>query len=148
MNLDDWWLRFQSCVEQLSPERLTELGAFYAVHAEFRDPFHTVFGREAILQSYSAMFTGLYRPRFESLALASSTPGSAVAVRWVFRFRLNAHAQEVVIPGTSWLTLNAEKDILLHEDHWDASALLAVFPLVGGLTRLSKKLIAKRAQSH
>jgi hypothetical protein len=142
-----WWPSFKTCVEALSHEQLPELGRFYATHAEFRDPFHTVFGREAILRSYAAMFRGLHAPRFESLALATSPSEARVAVRWVFCFRLKAHTAAIEIPGTSWLTLNQAQEIVLHEDHWDASTLLAAFPVVGGLTRLTKKHIAKQAQS-
>ncbi len=145
---DLWWSSFKACVEQLSLVQVPVLGQFYAADAEFRDPFHTVFGREAILRSYAAMFNGLHAPRFESLALATTASHETVAVRWVFCFQLKAHTALIQIPGTSWLTLNQAQEITLHEDHWDASALLAAFPLVGGLTRLTKKLIAKQAQSH
>ena len=148
MNRQTWWPQFRSCVEQLSLERLSALGDYYAADAVFQDPFHTLTGRPAILGGYAAMFKGLHQPRFESLSMAVQEQTGAIAVRWVFRFSVHSRAPKVEIPGTSWLTLNDQGEITRHEDHWDASRLLEAFPVVGGLNRWVKKRIAKLAQSR
>lgn len=147
MNLERWWPGFQSCVQTLSPERLADLGQFYAPEAQFQDPFQRVQGREAILHCYAAMFSSLHQPHFHSLALASRGPDGSVAVRWVFGFSTQPRAPAVSIPGTSWLHFDADGLIMLHEDHWDASLLLDAFPVIGGITRLVKRRIARHAQS-
>jgi len=148
MNRSDWWPRFQACVESLSLERLEDLGQFYAPQARFQDPFQTVVGRPAILQCYRAMFGGLHQPGFSNLEMASQGPDGPVAVRWHFRFAVHARAEARGIPGTSWLRFDPDGLILLHEDHWDASLLIDAFPLVGRVTQLVKKKIARHAQSH
>lgn len=148
-NIHAWWPAFQSCVESLRPERLADLGEFYAPDARFSDPFHqAVQGRQAILGLYANMFASLHAPHFHSLGLASTGPGHCVAVRWVFGFSIHSRAPAKAIAGTSWLTFNADGQIVLHEDHWDASLLLDAFPVIGGLTRMVKQRIARHSQSH
>ena len=125
--------------EHLTAESVAQLGDLYHPHARFTDPFNDVTGLGAIQDIFAHMFVTLKQPRF--VVKEHICQGNQFFLTWEFRFyfRNFKATQEQVILGASHLVLNAQSQITVHRDYWDAAQeLYEKLPLVGGLMRWLK----------
>lgn len=128
--------RLAAWFESLSPESLSELGAFYAPDARFKDPFNDVQGLPAITALFRHMFEQLHEPRF--IVTQQLVDGQQAFLVWEFRFRFRRWdtRTEQTVRGGSHLQLDAEGLITDHRDYWDAAEeLYEKLPMLGGLMR-------------
>lgn len=126
--------------ETLSPQSVAQLGAFYAPHARFKDPFKDVTGLREIRQVFEHMFVALLEPRF--VVTEQIAQGTQCFLTWEFRFQFRGYrvGQEQVILGASHLVFDAQGLVSLHRDYWDAAEeLYEKLPLVGSLMRWLKR---------
>lgn len=141
--------QFHHQAKALSLTTLSDFAALYESSAEFTDPFQTVRGRQAIEDVYRSMFIHLVEPRFTELKFATvaqpeGTDAEEWAVAWQFEFRTKEAGPLIRIPGTSWLMVSKGSGLVTrHVDHWDASELMAGYPVLSWAIREIKKRIAK-----
>ncbi|MEQ6436712.1 nuclear transport factor 2 family protein [Comamonas sp. w2-DMI] len=122
--------------EELAPEHLAGLGAYYAPDAYFKDPFNEVRGVPAITRIFEHMFASLQDPRF--VVTQKLVQDDRAFLEWEFRFRLRRWRPEVeqCIRGASSLRFDAQGRVAHHRDYWDAAEeLYEKLPLLGALMR-------------
>lgn len=126
--------------ENLSPERVAQLGALYADNATFKDPFNAVQGVAAIQGIFAHMYANLHEPRF--IITHRIVDGAQCFLTWEFRFafkRFHTGVEQCILGG-SHLQLDASGRIVMHRDYWDAAEeLYEKIPWVGGLMRWLKR---------
>lgn len=116
--------------QNLSPETVTQAGAYYAAGAVFRDPFNDVRGVPAIRRIYAHLFEQVRHPRFR-VTQRYIEEGSAVLL-WEFSFIGDAGDQATVIRGASHLQFDHEGLVTLHQDYWDPTPdIYQRVPLLG-----------------
>ena len=144
--VSEFQLQFSSAATSLSEDNLDQLLAFYSPEARFIDPFAELVGQAPIRASYASMFKHLHGARFVCQDWANAIDSGAspkMMMTWLFLFKARPSSQETCIKGASWLELNPDTLLIdLHQDYWDASALLAAFPGLGWLIRKVKSRIA------
>jgi SnoaL-like domain len=126
--------------ETLTPTNLGALSNIYDAQARFKDPFNDVHGLAEIRRIFEHMFVALDAPRF--VVTGQVCQGAQCFLTWEFRFGFkNFHVgTEQVILGASHLVFNAQGQVTLHRDYWDAAEeLYEKLPLVGSLMRWLKK---------
>ena len=130
--------------ETLAPADLPELRGVYADDAHFKDPFNRVQGLPAIARIFGHMFHTLDGPRFQVIAAVAQDDD--VFLTWNFHFRTRgAGATALCIHGASHVRFNAQGQVAMHRDYWDAAEeLYEKLPLLGGLMRWLKR----RAAGH
>jgi steroid Delta-isomerase len=130
--------------EQLSPERLGEIGRLYEEGATFRDPFNDVCGQEEIENIFRHMFDTIERACFE--VIDWQTEGNIAWLRWNFSFVLKGRA--IAIEGASRLIFGEDGRVADHRDYWDAMDLFLQLPLLGTMFRhLRQRLSAPPSSS-
>ncbi|MBA5638262.1 nuclear transport factor 2 family protein [Duganella sp. LX20W] len=116
----------------LTPDTVGRAGEFYAPDAQFRDPFNNVCGVAAIEAIFRHMFLHTEQPQFiigERIA-----QDDRAFVTWLFVFRLRGVPYQ--ISGGSHLRFNAQGQVVMHRDYWDAAEeLLQKLPLIGAPIR-------------
>lgn len=130
--LVDWF-------EHLTPTTLAQLGAHYAPHARFKDPFNDVQGVPAMQGVFEHMFASLHEPRF--VVTGRVQQSDQAFLTWDFHFRFQRFDTTTVqtVRGATHLLLNAQGQVTLHRDYWDAAEeLYEKLPVVGGLMRWLK----------
>ena len=126
--------------EGLTPERVAQLGAIYAPHATFKDPFNAVRGLADIQAIFAHMYVSLESPRF--VITHRIVDGAQCFLTWEFRFRFRRFHTGVdqCIVGGSHLQLDGDGRITMHRDYWDAAEeLYEKIPLLGALMRWLKR---------
>ena len=129
--------------ETLYPDRVAQMGQFYAQQVWFKDPFNEVQGLAQVQQIFSHMYLALHRPRF--VVTERIVDGPQCFLTWDFEFYFKGRRNAVLqtIRGTSHLKFNAAGQVLYHRDYWDAAEeLYEKLPLVGSLMRWLKRRIA------
>lgn len=136
--------RLVQLYETLAPADLPGLRGLYADDAHFKDPFNRVQGLPAIARIFSHMFHTLDGPRFQVIAAVAE--GDAAFLTWNLHFRTRgAGAAALCIHGASHVRFNAQGQVAMHRDYWDAAEeLYEKLPLLGGLMRWLKR----RAAGH
>lgn len=126
--------------EHLKPQDLDRLHGLYALDARFKDPFNDVRGIVEIQGIFEHMFHALDTPSFT--LTERIVQGRQCFLTWDFRFRFKGrlgHGWQT-IQGGSHLVFNAQGQVILHRDYWDAAEeLYEKLPLVGGLMRWLKR---------
>lgn len=128
--------------ETIAPDTVSQVPAFYASDASFKDPFKAVQGLAAIEAIYAHMFTTLIAPRF--VVTHTIVEHAHCVLTWEFRFQFKGYhpGVEQVIVGASHLLLNEQGLITVHRDYWDAAEeLYEKLPLVGGFMRWLKRRV-------
>lgn len=126
--------------ENLSPQRVAQLGAIYAPDATFKDPFNAVRGLPEIQAIFAHMYVSLESPRF--VITHRIVDGNQCFLTWEFRFRFRRFHTDVdqCIVGGSHLQLDTDGRITLHRDYWDAAEeLYEKIPMLGALMRWLKR---------
>ncbi len=129
--------------EQLTPERLDEIGRLYQEAATFRDPFNDVCGQAEIENIFRHMFATTERPRFE--VVDWQTEGNITWLRWNFRFILKG--RPIAVEGTSRLIFGEDGRVADHRDYWDATDLFLQLPLLGTMVRHLKRRLSAPERS-
>lgn len=140
--------RLIALYEQISPEHLSELGAYYAPGAHFRDPFNDVRGVPAIAQIFTHMFATLDQPRFTVVEYI--VQGDRAFLGWEFRFRMRRWRPRVeqCIQGATLVHFDADGCVTLHRDYWDAAQeLYEKLPVLGGLMRWLRRSASAAASA-
>ena len=128
--------RLADFYEALSPATLHELDALYAAEARFKDPFNEVRGVPAIQAIFAHMFGALEQPRF--VVTGRVVQGNQCFLTWDFLFAFQRFDKGVTqtVRGASHLVLDAQGQVTLHRDYWDAAEeLYKKLPVVGALMR-------------
>lgn len=125
--------------EQLKPQDVSGLSALYAPQARFKDPFNDVRGVPEIERIFTHMFESLDTPHF--IVTERIVQGEQCFLTWDFRFRFkrfDTHTWQTIQGGTH-VVFNAQGQITLHRDYWDAAEeLYEKLPWVGALMRWLK----------
>ncbi len=131
--------RIVEAFEALTPGDVSRLGEFYAVDANFKDPFNAVRGVPAIQQVFAHMYVALDGPRFVIHEVL--VQGDQCVLTWDFIFRFRRFSRELqAVRGATHLKLDAQGLITLHRDYWDAAEeLYEKLPGVGALMRWLKR---------
>jgi ketosteroid isomerase-like protein len=131
--------RIVTLFEDLRPDDLGRLHAFYAPDAQFKDPFNAVQGVDAVRAVFAHMFQALDEPRFVVRDIVAQ--GDQCFLTWDFLFRFKRFSHEVqTIHGGTHLKLDDIGLITLHRDYWDAAEeLYEKLPAVGTLMRWLKR---------
>ena len=134
--------RLVALYETLVPADLPGLRGVYADDARFKDPFNQVQGVAAIARIFSHMFGKLDSPRFRVIGIVAD--GDEVVLTWDFTFRTRgAGAAALCIHGASHVRFNAQGQVAMHRDYWDAAEeLYEKLPLLGTLMRWLKRRAA------
>ncbi len=126
--------------ENLSPADVATIGQFYAPQVRFKDPFNEVVGVPAIQGIFAHMFEALEQPRF--VVTGRVVQGQQCFLTWDFLFAFKDFHKGVTqtVRGASHLVLDAQGQVTLHRDYWDAAEeLYEKLPVVGALMRWLKK---------
>jgi len=126
--------------EQLTPESVGQLSAYYGDDAYFKDPFNEVRSVAEIEAIFRHMFAALHAPRF--VVTEHITQGAQCFLAWDFQFRFkNFRSSETqTIRGGSHLRFADDGRVSFHRDYWDAAEeLYEKLPMVGGLMRWLKR---------
>lgn len=125
--------------EHISPATVSQLAVIYSADASFKDPFNEVRGLHAITRIFEHMFVQVDQPRFKvtSTVLQDNT----AFLCWEFYFRMRRFDRaEQCIRGATHVRFNAQGQVEMHRDYWDAAEeLYEKLPVLGGLMRLLKK---------
>lgn len=142
--------RLVQLYEQLTPDLIRQLDAFYAADAHFKDPFNDVHGVQAIAGIFDHMFDTLQNPHF--IVTQKLVQGQQAFLAWEFHFRLRRWRPgiEQCISGATLLCFDAQGRVSQHRDYWDtAEELYEKLPLLGALMRwLRKAGSATRKTAH
>ena len=142
--------RLVQLYEQLTPDLIRQLDAFYAADAHFKDPFNDVRGVPSIAAIFDHMFDTLQNPHF--IVTEKLVQGQQAFLAWEFHFRLRRWRPGIdqCISGATLLSFDAQGLVSQHRDYWDtAEELYEKFPLLGALMRwLRKAGSASRKTAH
>ena len=124
--------------EQLQRDDVARLATLYAADALFKDPFNEVQGVVAIQAIFAHMFVALNEPRFVVHDIICQ--GDQCFLSWDFIFRFKRFSTDLqTVRGSSHLKLNAQGQITLHRDYWDAAEeLYEKLPVVASVMRWLK----------
>lgn len=125
--------------EQLQRDDVARLATLYAADARFKDPFNEVQGVVAIQAIFAHMFVALNEPRFVVHDIICQ--GDQCFLSWDFIFRFKRFSTDLqTVRGSSHLKLNAQGQITLHRDYWDAAEeLYEKLPVVATVMRWLKR---------
>jgi steroid Delta-isomerase len=131
--------RIVAAFEELQRDDVARLSGLYAADARFKDPFNEVQGVGAIQAIFAHMFVALNEPRFVVHDIICQDDQCFLSWDFIFRFkRFSTDLQTV--RGSSHLKLNAQGQITLHRDYWDAAEeLYEKLPVVGSVMRWLKR---------
>jgi steroid Delta-isomerase len=131
--------RIVAAFEQLQRDDVARLSHLYAAEARFKDPFNEVQGVPAIQAVFAHMFVALNEPRFVVHDIICQ--GDQCFLSWDFIFRFKRFSPDLqTVRGSSHLKLNAQGQITLHRDYWDAAEeLYEKLPVVASVMRWLKR---------
>jgi steroid delta-isomerase len=119
--------------ETLSPQRLPEIGDYYAADAYFKDPFNEVHRVEDIRAIFARMFAQLEAPRF--CVLSRMVDGAHAFLVWELEFRFRG-GKPARIHGVSRIEFGPDGRVTYHRDYWDAAEeLYEKIPVLGAFMR-------------
>jgi len=132
--------RLVAYFESLTPQRVAEIGEYYAPDAYFKDPFNEVRRLEEIRAIFARMFEQLEAPRFQ--VVERIFEGEQGFLIWDMEFRLRGQQQLRRIHGVSHLRFDANGKVIYHRDYWDtAEELYEQLPVLGVFMRWLKRRV-------
>lgn len=136
--------RYIAALERLTPETLPELRLVTAPHVRFKDPFHDVSGRGAMLAVFERMFHDVQDLSFSVHHSCLAADGETALLRWTLSGRVRAlSGRPWTVEGMSEVRLDAGGLVTAHIDYWDAaSSLYEHLPVIGWVLRLIRRRIA------
>ncbi|GJI87929.1 nuclear transport factor 2 family protein [Duganella hordei] len=131
--------RLVAFFETLTPATVRQIRVVYATDARFKDPFNDIGGHAAIVEVFEHMFVQLDQPRF--VVLEQMVRGEQGFLTWELHFRLARWPDRPqVIRGATHVRFNADGQVALHRDYWDAAEeLYEKLPVLGALMRYLKR---------
>ena len=126
--------------ETLSVQDLPRLHTLYAADARFKDPFNDVKGCPAIEEVFRHMLDSLDTPHF--IVTGQVAQDLQCFLLWEFRFRFRRFDTQTwqTVRGSTHLVFNANGQVELHRDYWDAAEeLYEKLPLLASLMRWLKR---------
>lgn len=128
--------------ESLTPDSLTKLDELCAPDVRFRDPFNEVVGPTHYRAVFEKMFADVAEPRFHVTDRALS--GRVCYLRWRFTCRTRRTRRPLSFDGMSEVHFSADGKVTAHIDHWDATNIYEIVPLLGAFIRMVKRRLALR----
>lgn len=130
--------------EAFSPETAGDIGDPVRDDVRFRDPFHDVTGREAMIAVLRSMFRVFEVPRFTVTDRALGERHGFLL--WQFD-GITRRGDRLAFDGTTTLLWDADGRVAEHLDHWDAAGAIHVrLPLIGCGVRYANRRIAALAK--
>lgn len=131
-------------LERLCPELLPELRLVTSEAVRFRDPFHDVEGRGALLAVMESMFHDVGDLVFEVRHRCMAPDGGVGFIAWRLSGRLRRLGNRPwTVEGMSEIHMDTQGLVTAHIDHWDAaSGLYAHVPVLGGILGALRRRIA------
>lgn len=135
---------YVALLQQLKPETLPELRRVTSPDVRFKDPFHEVTGRGAMLAVFERMFHDVADLRFVVHHACLAGEGSTALLRWTLSGRVRAlRGRPWSVDGMSEVELDTQGLVTAHVDYWDAaSTLYERLPLIGMVLRAIRRRIA------
>jgi steroid Delta-isomerase len=132
--------RLVAYFQSLTPQRVAQIGEYYAADAYFKDPFNEVHRVEEIRAIFVRMFEQLEAPRFQ--VLERIFEGDQGFLIWDMEFRLRGQSHVRRIHGVSHLRFDATGKVAYHRDYWDtAEELYERLPVLGAFMRWLKRRV-------
>jgi hypothetical protein len=127
--------RVVTLFEQLRPEDVARLDAYYTPQAYFKDPFNEVDRLDGVQGVFRHMFEALREPRFVVRDIV--VEDAQCFLTWDFHFRFQRWADGLqTVRGGSHLRFADDGRIDYHRDYWDAAEeLYEKLPALGALMR-------------
>jgi len=125
--------RFAERFAALDAGSLGELKKLYSADIVFRDPLHEIHGLPALRDYFAQLYANVRELRYEFHDAAETRPGQGY-LRWTLHFRHPrlAGGQLISLDGCSHLHWG--EHVHLHQDYFDAGALLYEHvPVLGGV---------------
>lgn len=135
---------YVALLQGLTPETLPELRRVTAPDVRFKDPFHDVQGRGAMLAVFERMFHDVRDLRFQVHHTCLADRGSTALMRWTLTGRVRALGnRDWSVDGMSEVHLDTQGLVTAHVDYWDAaSSLYERLPVIGPVLRAIRRRIA------
>lgn len=131
--------RYRRYLENLSPERLSELSSFVTEDVRFRDPFNDVQGIEAMRRVLMHMYENIQDVRFEVREVVSE--GSVCLMSW--RFDGCLRGRPWGFEGTSVVRFADDGRVVEHIDHWNSGRdLYEHLPVIGWLLAFLRRRLS------
>ncbi len=123
---------------ELTLEKLDNLGDVYSPGVEFQNPLHRTRGLPLLRRIYEHLFRQL--PDLSVTVSDIHGDDCTGFLLWTMRYSLRGKSQ--IITGTSHLKFAADGRVSSQHDHWDASfPVYAESPLIGWAMRRMKRQI-------
>lgn len=131
--------KFTAFLENLSPERISEMDDLFAPDVDFLDPINTALDLEHLKRIEKDLFKQLKEIRFK--VEESAGEGEEAFVKWVMNYKFRIWKRQIT--GVSHLKFNEEGKISYQHDYWDASfPIYGEFPPLGWIMKGIKKMLA------
>lgn len=119
---------------------IEEYKKVFDLNAQFKDPFHKVFGLEKIYKIFQDMYTKLDNPKFKIIEVISED--KIIYIKWDFEFKFKNKSKQESFEGISRVEFNNEGKAISHIDYWDsAENLYEKIPILSFFIKLIKKKI-------
>lgn len=127
--------RFRALFNSLPSERVPDLSGIYSENIDFRDPFVSVTGRQALTDYLTSAYANVISCRFDFDTSLSDGDDASLAWTMYLRHHRLQGGREIMVEGISLLHLQ-EGLITRHRDYFDAGQLLYEnVPLLGRAVR-------------
>ncbi|WP_043645399.1 nuclear transport factor 2 family protein [Caenispirillum salinarum] len=135
---------YANLLASLRPETLPEMRRVTAENVRFKDPFHDVQGRGAMLALLERTFQDVGDVTFTITHRCMAEQGDVGFLRWHMSGRLRK------LGGRAWsadgmteVHLDTQGMVTAHIDYWDAaSGLYEMLPVIGPVLRFIRRRIA------
>lgn len=134
--------RFAHAFTELDASCLARLDELYSVDIRFQDPLHRIDGLCALRDYFAQLYANVRDVRYDFHAFDEVGPGEGY-LRWTLHFRHPrlAGGTPIALQGCSYLRWKDR--VYLHQDYFDAGALLYEhLPLLGPVIRWLKRRLA------
>lgn len=136
--------KFVHFFTSMTPASVEQLHTVYTEEVLFKDPFNEVTGLLAVRKIFLEMFHQVDVPRF--VVLLHGVTGGEGFITWEMHYRFKKETQQQCIRGATHVRFAADGRISLHRDYWDAAEeLYEKLPILGGLMRMLKRAVQRRA---
>ena len=151
--MSDFLHRFAKDFSVLNASNLHRLGHLYSHDVHFRDPLHEICGLKALHDYFEALYANVIEVHFDFHGADHLREGAGY-LRWTMRYRHPRlrGGRAIEVQGCSYLEwhqgeghkdLGQQERVYLHQDYFDAGALLYEHvPLMGSVIGWLKRRLA------
>ncbi|ODB35128.1 transcriptional regulator [Pseudomonas mosselii] len=140
--MSDYLLQFAHHFARLQAGNLDSLENLYSEDIRFRDPLHQIDGLPALQAYFAQLYANVHDIRYAFTGADEVRPGQGY-LRWTLHFRHPrlASGRPISLQGCSHLQW--QQRVQVHQDYFDAGALLYEhIPVMGGAIRWLKGRLA------